>query len=284
MTDAMAEFRGICTYIKFDQPLPTQLAVYGRRIVLANGNPQAIAQNSNLTPWNIQPHYAQLTVPANAAIAGPAADLFYPNMDGDQATLVLNLNTVGMDPSQSGAPPMTGLTGATLHWVDAFGEPLETDTANCMPNLTASLPDDEKPAKAGPAVTSKDNRYVSAYFDFVTGRLDGRQVIANGAATGQAFIDLHVTTIGPPQLLITPWDGSAPTLVTLPEDDAYAVVSNKPVTAGQDSDNDFVLHFVVTDNQFPVFPTLNILTSCPPKPPLQQGSEAGPGCSSSGIP
>ena len=275
MASVTVEFSGICTHVQFDQ-LGTELPPYGRRVVLPNGNPHAIENNPNLKDL-VGAHYARLSVPIQSDISGPAADLFYPVADGNESRLMLNLNIVGFKAAGVDAPPGIGLTGATVQLVGGL-EPLSVTAAQCLPQLAASLGFTPTPS---PVVFNKNSPTVSAYFDMTAGTLAGFTV----PLIERAFAQLTATTIGRAQILITPWNGTAPTLVTLPEDPelSNAIIINEPFVFEFESDNDFLLHFVVTADEFPTLNALNTSSGCPSNGPIHHW-EAGPGCSNSGIP
>lgn len=274
MPQVTIDFIGICTHVNWHQLVSPQPEILlGRRIVLVNGNPLAIASNPHLNDLEhpIPPHYAQLMVPASSSIVGPAGPLFQPSPDPGHVTLTLNI--VGMDPFLPGQPPVIGLTGATLQLVNGVGA--FADEAGCIPHLSATVPS----ARPGPHVTDKVSSKVSCYFDIAAGTLAGLQTREHG---GAAFAQLTATTVTAPQILITPWDGTAPTLVTLPDDDLPVAVFNSPITMGEEFIDHFLLHFVATDDNWPPHgATLDVLSACP-----VEGVpwEVGPGCSNSNIP
>ena len=263
-------FYGVCTHIREHQPSGVPISpVWGHRVVLPNASSQERIDSIDWLAQNgVLAHFAWLVLGADQVLGGIPAN-FVPFED----TYMLNLNTFP----------------ATLT-IDNPGNLPQENIAQCLPSLSHWIPD----TGPGDPVTNANPEEVSCYFDFQNGVLNGAS-LDDGAGVG----NLMVVTIGNPVLRITPFDGSAPTIVPLqasPRTGAPAgiVVFNFPADSESDGLHDFLLHYLVADKQ-PSTPQEagNILPgiACQHLDPnplkgykLPQPLTAGPACSNSGIP
>lgn len=275
MQPMWVSFLGICTHIWEDQPDAEPHPVWGHRIVLVNAsNPDTINNNPNLNHYGIKPHFARLQIfnEQIVSIQGPAA--FYPFND----TLLLNLDGVTVQIVNSGLNALT-------------------KEARCMPQLGG--PQFNRPPVTGiapgPAVTMGLAALASCYFDFAFGEVLGTVV----ETVGCGVLLYQNQTIGNPQILITPFEGGVPTLVTLHNSEidengnqkpAGMNIMNTAIGAGKDNPSDFMLHYLAA-NKFPDGGVIIHSPDCPPNPfsyhlnraPFSPG-DLGPGCSASNLP
>lgn len=283
MQPMWVSFLGICTHIWEDQPDAEPHPVWGHRIVLVNAsNPDTINNNPHLNKLGIKPHIARMQIfnEQIVSIQGPAA--FYPFND----TLLLNLD------------------GVTVQIVNN-GQNTLAKEAECMPQLGG--PQHGVPPVTGiapgPAVTMGLSALASCYFDFAFGEVLGTVVDKSPNPKfkpADCGVLLYQTqTIGNPQILITPFEGGVPTVVTLHNSEidkegnqkpAGMNIMNTPNGADKDNPSDFMLHYLAA-NKFPDDTVTVSRPGCPSNPfsynlhraPIAV-NELGPGCSASNLP
>ena len=239
MQKVRIQIRGVATHLQFTQneAAPSSLA-YGRRMVIPNCSQAVIDEPRNhvLKDHGVQPHVARLAMTAAdvVSILGPAN--FTPF--GDQLELVLE--------------------GVTLQVVNPIpnpqmiGDPPTTPTAifnvmQCLPHLSHWTPD----IVPGPVSLAKTPA-AYAHFDFIAGFMTGFRT-----EPGAAITHYESNMFDDTQLLITPFDGSLPTLVTLhagkeEHHTVDIVVQNIADSEGGDENPfDFVLNFLSGANPLP---------------------------------
>jgi len=284
MEPLWVSFIGICTHIWEDQPNADPHPVWGHRIVMVNAsNPDTINNNPNLNHYGIKPHFARLQIFNEdiVSIQGPAA--FYPFND----TMLLDLNGVTVQVVNNGLSTLA-------------------KEARCMPQL-------EAPAlfgppitgiAPGPAVTMGLSALASCYFDFSFGHVLGTIVDRAPAddRPAECGVILYKTdTIGDPQILITPFEGGSPTLVTLRNskrdqqgDQPHIGMLLMNLPKGQDDNEmDFLLHYLAA-NKIPENPPLIFPpVTCQKNPfsyglfqrmPVPTAFDLSAGCSASNLP
>lgn len=272
MTTTMeVTFIGICTHLWKDQPSAPAHEAFGHRIVLPNASSPEVIKGINdsygLTGSSaIQPHVAKLQIFAEqfVGVEGPVQLTPAPQ---DMLTLTLQ-----------------GVTVTTP------GEPTELQKdARCMPGLGSFVPN----VAPGPAATSFQPAEAACYFDFRHGLILGR-ALSDRAGAGSI---LHRREInGEAFVTITPFDGSEPSRIFLrpgarPDFPVTVVFTNFPESGKDDNINDFVLHYLVTNDQWPAeLPSLGPI-GCIQHPHgreiLQRvgvSYDFGVGCSNSNIP
>lgn len=256
MPEAWVSFLGICTFLRGVPGTPATLS----RFVLVNAtDPTPINERYHLRE-PILPHVARLVIFKDqiAGIEGEPLP-FRDRPDLDALELILDGYSLG------------------------FGNAAISRTADeaiCLPHLSSLVPD----VAPGPAVNDYDPAHASCYFDFESGSVQGFK----SKDTRASFALFSTVTPAEPQLVIMRFRSESSTTLTLQNLDASRpiYVMNKEDKGGG-SDNDFLLHFLASRDQFPsTWPMPLPDSDCrvSTSDPFPPGWETGPGCSNSNLP
>ena len=259
MDGIVVRFGGICTHF------PNFDSAGTWRVVLVNASdPDSVKRRSGNDPRfnNMMSHVARLRLVKSqvVAIQGDLASFF---AEGDR--LVRNLN------------------GAALKIQNAAAGSLVDRTTCGLPRLS-----DWKigGVKAGSAASSSVATDIACRFDFKSGTLEGTATIPGKAC----LVRLTAPTTGNPQLIITPFGGGMPTVVTLrnPDPDtmgnhlALVEVGNSPMMPSSAPEH-FLLHYLLADRLADGPGSPNVpQCGCPPGGRYIQFET--PACSNSQIP
>jgi hypothetical protein len=260
-------FFGICTHIEaeFFDPHPTE---WQRRVVLPRADAGIIDSHPKLHDKGIVPHVASLQLLTPSIALGQPI----PSTSWCLST--------GSDPEMS----VWTLDGALLRIVNARGQSAP-QPARCIPSLTSVCEPLPLPS-LGRAAYAGDRDLTWAAFDFPAVSPAG-QFFGQGAAVGVVVVDVDGDKAS---LEIRPIDAAAgPPIVLTLNDGARITVANIPALSGDDSLNDFLLHFLVTDTIPDAGPPLAISPlTCGLLPlinlPINIDGLTGPGCSNSTYP
>lgn len=257
MSEAWVSFLGICTFLRGVPGTPAMLS----RFVLVNAtDPTPINERYHLKV-PIPPHIARLAIFKDQIARIEGDPLPFRDLHGLDA-LELTLDGYSL-----------GFGNAAISRT--------ADEAICLPHLSSLVPD----VAPGPAVNDYDPAHASCYFDFESGSVQGFK----SKNTQAGFALFSTMTPGEPQLAIIRFKSESATKITLKNLDPRRpiYVRNQPEDGRQGTDNDFLLHFLASRDQFP--PTLPLqlpASDCPisTSDSFPTDWETGPGCSNSNLP
>jgi len=212
------------------------------RVVLPNASKEVIDAHPPLKKKNICPHAAHLQLLKEQVVS----------IEGD---------------APFDADYMLDLKGVTLQITNSTMAAPVKDYTGCSPRLSQWL----SGVGPGPAVTAADPKSAACYFDFSGGHLRGTKV------DKACVLLLTTTTLGNPQLRITPFLGGKSTLVTLRNPKVEGGlrlpvcinVMNHPTVASQDP-NHFLLHYLAADG-FPPGDVDPAVIGCETNPSIASG-------------
>jgi hypothetical protein len=227
-----------------------------QRMVLVNASREVIEHHPKLAEHSIDAHHARLHVRVGDVLGiGPLT----VHEAGGAEYLRLNLHGVMLAIPNS-------------------AEPFLRDN-HCLPHLDRDLGADLGPPR--PA-TESGNATMACFFDLNGGKLSGYKTVG-----GAGINVLTAATEGDPRLVIAPFQGAAPTEITL-RSGASVVVTNLP-DLGKEADShwDFLLSYLTAD-EIPSKATFPEFVDCPPSPFKIDDAGIGlfvsAGCSNSNYP
>jgi len=240
-------FWGVCTYMDRIQPSAPASDAWGNRYVLVDAsNPATIHNSSGLKGRSIAPHFAEMQIVEEdiVTISDTTIDGFSLQPDVDKLpplkkpVVVWSLNNVILSIANPAQPAVQAEVPPGLHSLSKFingtmPPPSFPITLNTVPTLAA------------------------CYFDFFTGSLEC--VAAEG---GASIGMLTVKTIGDPQIRVRSFNAqpTTPAIAIHLQSESEVVVSNLPPSPVDDSDHDFLLHYLTASK----FPDVNLKKLPPP--------------------
>ena len=266
MPGVNVNFLGVCTIFRnLPSLVPPGVTVPPNRVVLVR-NTLFTQQLSD-----IDPHIPKIQFPGTAFVFnGPPLPPVSPPLE----------NTFS-------------LNGVTLSIINAVTNVPFQPALDCLPGLQARL---NPPAELGPParlVYIPDPERAAAWFDVSSGSSWNAYIMNTDpvCATVPSISILHIETVGAPQLLVTPWDGSPGTIVTLSRTDDVPAVNVMNFAMGEgvvDDNRDFLLNYLTAET----LPTSSVMipevNACTTQSPavfrLPRCGDAGPGCSNTNFP
>ena len=266
MPSVNVSFLGVCTIFQnFRSLLPRGVTGPRHRVVLVRNTPFM------QTITGIHPHIPKIMFDADhVVITGP-----------------------GLPPTDQ--PNVYSLTGVTLSVFNPANNPETTLSLGCLPSLQRFLQPQVELGPPAEFVYAPMADRAAAWFD-VDAAESWDAYLYNPSTpcpTLPAISILTVETSDRPQLLVTPWDGTQPTIVTEWNDDdrvpGIHVTNFADGTVVVDDDTDFYLNYLCAAN-FPLsIPTIPLqqqicTTPAPIEYKVNRCGDAGPGCSNTNYP
>ena len=261
------QFFGVCTHFPASAlaPLGPVPPDFTHRVVLVNASDP---RKLDHIPAGVQPHVARLQLRKADLVAVEARDWF-PITFEDEETIEWHLGgvsiTLGKEVIPLSAPPLP---------------------TNCIPSLSRYADNISGP---GEMTVTADASKAACYFDFVQlMHLTGQKIEPGDAAAGLVEI---TSSTGGTDIVVTQF-GTGDTVTLTVKPGTPITVSNIPEEPKNETDVDFLLHFV-TLAQFPAdprFPTKGeMVDNCPStlklvNPPRFLADITTPSCSNSLYP
>jgi hypothetical protein len=195
----------------------------------------------------------------------------------------------------AGQPNAYSLSGVTLSVFNPANNPETILSMGCLPSLQRFLDPQEELGPPAEFVYAPMGERAAAWFD-VDAAVSWEAykfVPSFPCSTVPAISMLTVETSSAPQLLITPWDGTPSTIVTLTnDDDTIPNINVMNFADGEvvvDDDKDFFLNYLCAANfplSVPGIPRQDQICTNPSPLTYQVGrcGDAGPGCSNTNYP